>query len=55
VNGTAQKDANPTLAIGKARKQRSASRSVTASNANGTTTASSAQLRARRTPAQRRS
>jgi hypothetical protein len=55
VNGTAEKDANPTLAIGKARKERIVSCSVTASNANGTTTVTSAQLRVRRTPTQRRS
>jgi hypothetical protein len=44
VNGTARKDANPTLAVGKSRKRRRVSCSVTASNAAGTTTASSAQL-----------
>jgi hypothetical protein len=53
VNGVPHKGANPTLAIGKARNQRSASCNVTATNASGTTTASSAQLRVPRTPAQR--
>jgi hypothetical protein len=48
VNGIArQEGANPTLAVGKAGGRRSASCSVTASNAAGTTTASSAQLRRR--------
>jgi hypothetical protein len=54
VNGTPQKDANPTLAIGKARTQRIVSCSVTAFNANGKTTVTSAQLRVRWTPARRR-
>jgi hypothetical protein len=44
VNGTAKKTAKPRLAIGKADKRRTVSCSVTASNAAGTTTASSAQL-----------
>ena len=48
VNGTAQKDAKPRLlTIGKAGKPRRVSCSVTASNAMGTTTASSAQLHVR--------
>ena len=47
VNGTAKKDAKPRLAVVKARKRRSVSCSVTASNPMGTTTASSAQLHVR--------
>jgi hypothetical protein len=47
VNGKANKDAKPRLAVGKALKRRSVSCSVTASNAAGTTTASSAQLHVR--------
>jgi hypothetical protein len=47
VNGTAKKDAKPRLAVGKARKRRSVSCSVTASNAAGTSTATSAQLHVR--------
>ena len=42
-----QKKLPPTLPVGKARKRRSVSCSVTASNAAGTTTASSAQLQVR--------
>jgi hypothetical protein len=53
VNGVAHKGADPTLAIAKARTQRRVSCTVTASNASGTTTASSAQLRVPRTPARR--
>jgi hypothetical protein len=48
VNGTAKKGAiKPRLTVGKARKRRSVSCSVTASDATGTTTASSAQLHVR--------
>jgi hypothetical protein len=48
VNGTAKKGASkPRLAVGKALKRRSVSCSVTASNAAGTTTASSARLHLR--------
>jgi hypothetical protein len=47
VNGTAQKVAAPRLTVGRAGKRRSVSCSVTASNAAGTTTASSAQLQVR--------
>ena len=47
VNGIAHKGADSTLALGKASERRSVSCSVTASNAAGTTTASSAQLRVR--------
>jgi hypothetical protein len=47
VNGTARKDAKPRLAVGKARKRRSVSCSVTASNAAGTSTATSAQSHVR--------
>jgi hypothetical protein len=47
VNGTAQKVAAPRLSVGKARKRRSVSCSVTASNAAGTTTSMSAQLHVR--------
>ena len=47
VNGIAHKGANRTLTVGKASERRSVSCSVTASNAAGTTTASSAQLRVR--------
>jgi hypothetical protein len=48
VNGTAQKGASkPRLVVAKARKRRSVSCSVTASNVAGTTTATSAQLRVR--------
>jgi hypothetical protein len=47
VNGTPKKDPKPRLLVGKARKRRSVSCSVTASNAMGTTTASSAQLHVR--------
>jgi hypothetical protein len=42
VNGVAKRDAKPGLAVGKARKRRNVSCSVTASNAAGTTTASTA-------------
>jgi hypothetical protein len=48
VNGIADKGASkPRLTVGKARKRRSVSCSVTASNAAGTTTTSSAQLHLR--------
>jgi hypothetical protein len=47
VNRMTEKDARPRLALGKGRKRRSVSCSVTASNAMGTTTASSAQLHVR--------
>jgi hypothetical protein len=47
VNGVAKKDAKPTLAMSKARQRRSVSCSVTASNAAGKTTATSAQLHVR--------
>jgi hypothetical protein len=47
VNGLANKGAKPRLAVGQARKRRSVSCSVTASNAAGTTTASSAQIHLR--------
>jgi hypothetical protein len=47
VNGIAHKGARPTLAPGKANIWRSASCSVTASNAAGTTTARSARVRVR--------
>jgi hypothetical protein len=47
VNAMAHKGAKPTLALGNSGKPRSVSCSVTASNAGGTTTASSAQLRVR--------
>jgi hypothetical protein len=47
VNGIPHKGAKPTLAVGKALERHSASCSVTASNADGTTTASSARLRVR--------
>lgn len=47
VNGIAHNGANRTLTVGKASERRSVSCSVTASNAAGTTTASSAQLRVR--------
>jgi hypothetical protein len=47
VNGTAKTGAKLRLAVGRARKRRSVSCSVTASNAAGTTTASSAQLHVR--------
>ena len=53
VNGTTNKDVKPRLSVGKARKRRSVSCSVTGSNAVGTTTASSAQLLVRRTAANR--
>ena len=53
VNGTTNKDVKPRLAVGKARKRRGVSCSVTGSNAVGTTTASSAQLLVRRTAANR--
>ena len=53
VNGTTKKDAKPRLAVGKARKRRSVSCSVTASNAMGTTTASSDRLHVRWTAANR--
>ena len=53
VNGMAKKDAKPRLVLHKARKQRSVSCGVTASNAMGTTTASSAQLHVRRTATNR--
>ena len=44
VNRTTEKDVRPRLAVGSAPKRRSVSCSVTASNAMGTTTASSDQL-----------
>jgi hypothetical protein len=47
LNGIVHKGANPTLAVGKAGGRRSANCRVTASNAAGTTTASSAQLHLR--------
>jgi hypothetical protein len=47
VNGTTEKDAKARLVLGKSRKRRRVSCSVTASNASGTTTASSAPLRLR--------
>jgi hypothetical protein len=47
VNGIANEAAKPRLALGKGRKRRRVSCSVTASNAMGATTASSAQLRVR--------
>ncbi len=47
VNGTTKKDAKPGLVVGRARKRRSVSCSVAASDATGTTTASSAQLHVR--------
>jgi hypothetical protein len=47
VNGIANKAAKPRLALGNGRKRRRVSCSVTASNATGATTASSAQLRVR--------
>jgi hypothetical protein len=47
VNGIAHKGASATLAVGTAVKRHSARCSVTASNAAGTTTATSAQLRLR--------
>jgi hypothetical protein len=53
VNRTTEKDAEPTLALGKGSKRRSVSCGVTASNAMGTTTASSAQLHVRWTAANR--
>jgi hypothetical protein len=52
VNGTAKKGAKPRLAVGKARKRRIVSCSVTAYNGAGTTTATSAQVHVRRTLAQ---
>ncbi len=51
VNRTTEKDAKPTLALGTGGKRRTVSCSVTASNAMGTTTASSDQLRVRSTAA----
>ena len=51
VNGTAKKGAKPRLAVGKARKRRSFSCSVTAYNGAGTTTTTSAQVHVRRTSA----
>jgi hypothetical protein len=53
VNRTIEKDAKPTLALGKGSKRRSVSCGVTASNAMGTTTASSDQLYVRWTAANR--
>ena len=53
VNGIANKAAKRRLAVGKARRRRSVSCSVTASNAAGATTASSAQIHVRRTAANR--
>jgi hypothetical protein len=53
VNGTAKKDAKPRLVVRTARKRRSVSCSVTASNTMGTTTASSAPLHVRSTAANR--
>jgi hypothetical protein len=53
VNRTTEKDAKPTLDLGKGSKRRSVSCSATASNAMGTTTASSAQLHVRWTAANR--
>lgn len=47
VNGVMHKRAKPTLPVGVAGKRRTASCSVTASNAAGTTTASSVQLTGR--------
>ncbi len=47
VNGTAQKVATPRLTVSNARKRRSVTCNVTASNAAGTTTATSAQLHVR--------
>jgi hypothetical protein len=47
VNGTTKEDVNPRLTFGKTRKRRSVSCSVTASDAAGTTTASSAPLHMR--------
>ena len=47
VNGMANTDAKPRLAVGKALKRRTVSCSVTASNAAGTTTAASARLNVR--------
>jgi hypothetical protein len=47
VNGKATKDAKPTLVVGTTLKRRTVSCSVTASNAAGTTTASSARLNVR--------
>lgn len=47
VNGVARKGSRRTLAMARARKPRRVSCNVTASNADGTTTASSAQLRVR--------
>ena len=47
VNRMTEEDAKPRLVLGKGRKRRTVSCSVTASNAMGTTTASSAQLHVR--------
>jgi hypothetical protein len=47
VNRMTEEDAKPGLVLGKGRKRRTVSCSVTASNAVGTTTASSAQLHVR--------
>ena len=47
VNGTLEKEAKSRLILGKGRKRRRVSCSVTASNAKGTTTASSAELHVR--------
>lgn len=47
VNRTTENDAKPTLALDKGSKRRNVSCGVTASNAVGTTTASSAQLHVR--------
>jgi len=53
VNGKPTADANPRLVLAKSGKRRSVSCSVTASNAMGTTTASSARLHVPWTPASR--
>jgi hypothetical protein len=47
VNGTLEKDAKSRVVLGKGRKRRRVSCSVTASDATGTTTASSAELHVR--------
>jgi hypothetical protein len=47
VNGKTKEDANPRRAVGKAHERRTMSCSVTASNAKGATSASSAQLHVR--------
>src|SRR5581483_10413082 len=51
VNGSAKADATPRLALPTSRKRRNVSCSVTAANALGATTASSAQLHLRPTAA----